>query len=242
MAKQTDNKTNSPRVGSVFELLGKSANIVKANWQMFAVVNILAILSAIGNAAGANREIESSWTYNGSQITGFSGTELTGMLGVGLGLILLFVLVGIFLFTMATCLEVKSSAGKKPGLSELFADGKKYFFRIIGVVLLAGLIVFGGFILFIVPGVIALGRLIMSPYHLVDKDISVTEALKQSNKQAKGRMGLIFPAIGVAILVSIAASVVGAIPILGPLAGAAISIAYSLVLALRYQQLKGKTV
>ena len=84
----------------------------------------------------------------------------------------------------------------------------------------------------------ATSRLIMSPFHLVDKDLGVIEAIKQSNDKAIGRMGLVYGAIGVMVLISILASIIGAIPVLGPLVGAGITIAYSLVLALRYQQLK----
>jgi hypothetical protein len=51
-------------------------------------------------------------------------------------------------------------------------------------------------------------------------------------------MGLIYGAIGVTIVIAILAGLIGVIPVLGPLAGAAITIAYSLVLPLRYRQLK----
>jgi len=72
----------------------------------------------------------------------------------------------------------------------------------------------------------------------VDKDLGVIESLKQSNDKAKGNMGKIYGAIGVVILIAIGTSIISSVPILGPLVGTAITIALSLVLALRYQQLK----
>jgi hypothetical protein len=240
MSEKSTAAESRHEIGSAFDLLGKSLEIVKKNWQAFAVVNILAILSAIGNIFGDDsKKMENGWAYQpAGDWGGFSGAQVGSLLGFGALALLLFVIVGIFLFTMATSLEVKSAAGKKPDLSELFEDGKKYFLRIIGVVLLSGLLIVGGLILFIIPGIFALGRLVMAPYHLVDKDLGVIEAMKRSNDQAKGRMILVYAAIGVMILVSILAGIIGVIPVIGPLVGAAVTIAYSVVLALRYQQLK----
>lgn len=232
------------QIGSAFDLLGKSWGRVKANWQVFAAVNIFVILGAIANAAGyRSDQYDTSTGYQtGGNFAGMSQDQIGMLLGAGLVIALIVAVVGIFLAVMATSLEVKAAAGKNPNLSELFADGKKYFFRFIGLVILLAIIIISGFILFIVPGVIALGRLIMAPFHLVDKDTGVIGALQQSNAQAKGRMGKVYDTIGVTILIAIAANVVGSVPVIGPLVAAVITIGFSLVLALRYQQLKGKTV
>ncbi len=230
-------------IGSAFDLLSKSWDIVKNNWQMFALVNILSILGAIAAAVGTDEtKTSSKWSYQSTEWSGFSGLELGSMLGAGAVLLVAFIIVNIFLYAMTVSLELKSPAGKKPGFSELFDDGKKYFFRIIGVSLLSGLIIGVGLLLFIVPGIIALGRLVMSPYHLVDKNTGVLEALELSNAQAKGRMSKVYAVIGVFILISIAAAIIDAIPVVGPLISVGIGIGFSVILALRYQELQGKTV
>jgi hypothetical protein len=242
MAKKSKAKSQhekSEPTGSAFDLLGKSADIVKKNWQVFAVVNIFTIVGALDKAF--NRDVTNNgyWSsYQANNWGGLSGPQLAGTLGLGFAIVLLLAIVGIFLYAMSVSLQVKSTARKKPQLPELFEDGKKYFFRIIGVSLLSGLIILVGLALLVVPGIIAIGRLIMAPYHLVDKDLGVVEALKRSNDQAIGKMGLIYGAIGVTIVIAILAGLIGVIPVLGPLAGAAITIAYSLVLPLRYRQLK----
>lgn len=226
-------------IGSAFDLLGKSADIVKKNWQVFAVVNILTIIGAISDAFGNKNYDNNHWAYQPmNNWGGFSGPQIAALLGAGFILLLILLAIGIFLYTMSVSLQVKSTAGRKPDLSELIEDGKKYFFRLFGVSLLSGLIIAAGLVLLIIPGIIAIGRLVMAPYHLVDKDLGIMEAIKLSNDKAMGRMSLIYGAIGVSILVAIFAGIVGIIPVLGPLAGAAITIAYSLVLPLRYQQLK----
>lgn len=237
MSKEATTSKNSHEIGSAFDLLGKSYDIVKKNWQVFAAVNILSILSAIAVAFDFDKNDKNSWFMGGSW-NASSGNDLGVILGLSAALIVVFGVIGLFLYAMSTSLQVKASAGKKPDLNELFEDGKKYFFRLLGVGILSSIIIVVGLILLIVPGIIAIGRLVMSPYHVVDKNLGVIDALKASNKQAIGRLGLVWAAIGVTILISILVSIINYVPIIGPLVGVAISIAYSLVMALRYQQLK----
>lgn len=100
-----------------------------------------------------------------------------------------------------------------------------------------------GFLLLIVPGIIAIGRLALAPYIMIDKKVGIEEALKQSNELGKKYFWKVWAAILVMILVTaILAGLLGIIPILGPLASVAVSIAFSVVLALRYQQLRGHKV
>ncbi|HYF97216.1 MAG TPA: hypothetical protein VD947_04250 [Patescibacteria group bacterium] len=237
MSEKAKAKKSSHEVGSAFDLLGKSYEIVKKNWQVFAVVNILSILGAFATALDMNKKSQQNWT-TGSGWNVSSGTDLATVLGLGAIIVLALGIVGLFLYAMSISLQVKSSVGKKPDLAELFEDGKKYFFPLVGTALLSGLIVLGGLILLIVPGIIAIGRLAMAPYHVVDKNLGVIDALKASNNQAIGKMGLIYAAIGVTIVIALIAALLDIIPIIGPLVGVGVTIAYSLVLVLRYQQLK----
>ncbi len=231
--------TNTKHIGSAFDLVGKSWERVKANWKVFAVVNILTILGAISSSLGIfNNEETDMKTESVSSFSGLGSHQIAAIVGAGLAVLLVFIVISIFLGVMSASLEVKAAAGKKPSLGELFSDGKKYFFRFIGLYVLLGLIIGFGFVLLIIPGIIALGRLIMAPYHLVDKDLKVTEAIRQSSAQAKGRLGKVYGAIGVMFLISVVGGVIGVVPFVGPLAGAVVTIGFSLVLALRYQQLK----
>lgn len=231
---KTKTKAGRQNIGSAFDLLEKSLDIVKKNWQAFAVVNVFAILSALDQAF--NRRDVSGWDK--STWSGLSGIQLASILGLSFLAVLVFVAIEFFFATMMVSLHVKSTAGKKPSVSDLFEDGKKYFFRLLGLVILMGLLIAGGLVLFIVPGIIAIGRVALAPFYLIDKNVSIMEALKMSNEKAKGNMGPVYSAIGVTILIAIVSGFIGIVPLIGPIVGVGITIAYSLVLALRYQQLK----
>jgi len=140
---------------------------------------------------------------------------------------------------MSASLQVRVAAGEQPSTSSLVQDGKKYTWRMVVMGLVAGLIVLVGLILLIVPGIIAIMRLMFAPYHLVDKDLSVREALKASNEQAKQNSKEVWKVLGVLSVLGLAAGLVeAAIPIIGVLLSSAVFIVIGVVPVLRYQQLK----
>lgn len=241
------NSTKTVEVGSAFDLLPKSLEIVKNNWPAFLVVNILTLVSSLPFLQPEPTEFNvqnNEAAFSSENIAGLSGFGLGTLLGFVGVVALLFAAVNFFLLVMYFVLQVKSSAGKKPGIGELFNEAVKnwLWLRYIGLVLLGGLILVVGFLLLIVPGIIAYGRLAMSPYLLYDKNLGVIDAIKQSNELGKSFTGKVWGAIGVTFLVAIGAAILGIIPLVGSLLGSALVIVYSLVLPLRYQQLKNLDV
>lgn len=240
MVHKTSNKVE---VGKAFDLLGKSLEIVKNNWQIFAIVNIFGILYAIINAL--NPGDYSTNKINNPIFSGpaeISGVQVGTIIGGGLLIFLIFAVINFFFIVMNISLQLKSAGGKKPEFSELFDDGKKYFFPMLGLIILLAIIISVGFILLIVPGVIAIGRLAMAPFIMIDKKVGIEEALKQSNKLGKKYFGKVWEVILIIILISVLTGIISGIPLLGPLAGTAIGIAYSVILALRYKQLQGHKI
>ncbi len=77
-----------------------------------------------------------------------------------------------------------------------------------------------------------------APYIMLDRDIGVMASLKASNEMVTGRAGAVWSAIGLFILISIASAFLSIIPIIGPVLGLVLAIAYSLILVLRYLELK----
>ncbi len=231
-------KTESKDIGSAFDLLGKSFEIVKNNWIPFAVVNVLVLLSAVESAIPKKplNEEESKQAYETVYNT-LSGTDVGIVAGFGLVAILIMMALYVYLYSISYVLSTKAAKGEKPSVGQLFKDGNKYVLRLIGLGILSALIVFVGLLLLIVPGVIAIGRIIMAPYILVDKNVGVMEALRQSNQMGKSFPGKIWAVIGVSILLAIGVGIVSAIPIIGIL-GSLLWIAFSLIIALRYFQLK----
>ena len=241
MTNQTSHKT--VEVGSAFDLLGKSWEIVKNNWQLFALVNIFTILYALLDAFNPGDydtdKINSPLFSGGSE---FSGVQLGAVLGGSLLAFLVFAAINFFFIVMSISLQVKTAAGKKPDFNEVFDDTKRHFFPMLGLMIVMVVTIVVGLILLIVPGVIAIGRLAMAPFVMIDKKAGIEESLKQSNELGKKYFGKVWAVIGVSILISLLTGIISGIPVLGPLVGTAIAIAYSVIMALRYQQLRGHKV
>jgi len=219
---------NTKDIGSAFDLLGKSKDIVVANWQVFIWAYLPFILLTVMTTLDAPR-IE-------SEPMPFDFTLVNSIVFGILPLVIILVI--IYFAAAVTVLEVRAARGENPIPRLIFAEALKFFVRFIALGFVGGLIILLGLLLLIVPGVIAIGRLAMSPYHMIDKNLGPIEALKASNNQAKGNMGKIYAAIVVMILIQVAASIVGILPFIGGLISLGVTIIFSLVLVLRYQQLK----
>lgn len=129
--------------------------------------------------------------------------------------------------------QLASVRGKEVTLGEALRAGLKKFWRFYGLSVLTGLIVFGGFLLFIVPGFFMLRRYILAPLYLYDHDLKIMEAMKRSAEDSKQFSGAIWGMIGVQLLIGI----VGVFPILA-LVSAILSVAYYCAPALRYTQIQ----
>jgi uncharacterized membrane protein len=218
---------------SAFDLLGRSADIVMKYWKYFALVNIFALISGVYNSLTYNQP------KNDNYFSTLSSDQIKALLGLGLIVLLVFVFVYIFLYTMSISLQLRTAKGQDPKLNQIFRDGSQYWWRMLILTTLQTAIVVIGFILLIVPGIIAISRVVMAPYLMVDRGISSPwEAIKQSNQLAKGNIGRIWAVIGVTILVTIGSFLLSLIPFLGPILAEIFVILFSVIFALRYLQLK----
>jgi uncharacterized membrane protein len=75
---------------------------------------------------------------------------------------------------------------RKPAFSTLFDVSWNCFWRYLGAAILYGLIMLGGFILFIVPGVIWSVKYSLCFYFIVDKGFGPVEAIKASGRTTMG--------------------------------------------------------
>lgn len=91
-----------------------------------------------------------------------------------------------------------------------------------------------GFILLIIPGFIMIRRYFFAPFVMLDKDVSITEAMRRSSKMTKPYTWQIWPIIGVFILLSLPS----AVPVIGGIIAIALGMFYSVAPALRYQEIK----
>ena len=106
--------------------------------------------------------------------------------------------------------------------------------RMLGLYLLIALYVIGGLIFFIVPGFIMLRRYFMAPYVMLETKCGIKDAMERSAELTKPFSGAVWGVIGVMVLFAM----LNAIPYIGWLISFALSCAYSVAPAMRYQELK----
>ncbi len=134
--------------------------------------------------------------------------------GVILLLLGLLYFVGRFLLSMLMNLGVLKiqldvTRGLKPSFKTLF-NGQGIYWKFIGATVLYSLVVLGGLILLIIPGIYLAIRYLFVPYLIVDKNITIGEAFAKSTEMTKGKkwsilgfliLTVIFSLLGLIVLV-----------------------------------------
>ena len=169
-------KSDTKTLSNAFDLLPKSYNLVRQNLGLFALVSSASILMAVLPAFNAN-DVD---TTNVSFANFFQSS-----LGVNVGVFAVIIVVSLVLQVMAIALELKAANSKKTNVGELWTAAQKYTFRILGLGIVVGLMVALGLLLFIVPGIIVIGRLMLAPYVMVHEDLSIRDSLRRSNELVK---------------------------------------------------------
>lgn len=233
----------SAEVGSAFNLIGKSWELVKQNLAVFIVANLLGIVSAFSSLIPAEETTLNESEFNqtiGSGVEALTGLD-TGVLvglGVAFGLIILAAIAFFAFFSVLQIIAQTSAAqNNKLSVSQLLSEGVKRFFGVVAVSFLSGLIIIAGFLLLVVPGIIAYKRLLYAPFAYLHKNLGITEALSESNRLSKKYSSLTWAVFGVSILVGLGLAVIGALPYIGNLIATALGIAFCLIIPLRYFQL-----
>lgn len=219
---------------SVFDLPGKSARIVQKYWKLFALVNLPGILLAVMGMFGDD-------DINDQAFSGLNTGEWAMLVGFGAVAVIIFILVSLFFQVMTLRLSLDAINNRPVTAKGLVDIASKHWLRLFGLVVLMILIIGVGLILLIIPGIIAAVFLSLAPIILIDKNTSVVDALKGSYNMVNANVGAVLSALLVIIGLGIVASVVKEIPVFGPLLGTIISIAFSLILFLRYQEIKNRS-
>lgn len=94
-------------------------------------------------------------------------------------------IISIFIIAGVLKISLEYYKGNKLPLSDLFSQGK-YFWRLLGASIIIGIIVILGIILLIVPGIYWALKYQFVPTLIVDKDISISEAMKRSGEITTG--------------------------------------------------------
>ncbi|MBU2632341.1 glycerophosphoryl diester phosphodiesterase membrane domain-containing protein [Patescibacteria group bacterium] len=107
-----------------------------------------------------------------------------------LAISLLFTIIGIIVQIGLIKVSIKFAKGEMPAVVDLFYD--KPFIRYLLTVILSGIIIVFGFILFIIPGIILALRLQFAPYLVIDKKTRVMESIKKSWNMTSGQAWNLF--------------------------------------------------
>lgn len=134
--------------------------------------------------------------------------------------------------------RVRTLTQKQPvSTKQAYKEGLPLFFRILATQIAVGILVLVGFVLLIVPGVIALRRYYLASYYLVDKNLSISEALKMSSEQTKPYRGYVWGTLGVQLVFAIGGSVLAPIPVVGIVLGSLVGYICLFLDSLRYREL-----
>jgi hypothetical protein len=106
-----------------------------------------------------------------------------------------------------------SIRGKKVEPQAVAKDSLPMFLNMFLLNLLVGLVVIGGLILFIVPGIIFAIKLSLAPFYLVDQKMGVMDAFKASWNATKGNMGILWGIVGASIVMFLPALTIIGIPV-----------------------------
>jgi hypothetical protein len=146
------------------------------------------------------------------------------------------------LLSMPAVLVVQMQMAKRHSITaaEAYSRGFTFFWRILGLTIITGFLILLGLLCFIVPGVMLFRRWSLASYYVIDKDLGIREAMKRSWEDTNRAAGYVWGTIGVAVLVSIAASFLGmlfaAIPGGSAVVTSIVSLASFLLLPLRYME------
>jgi len=99
--------------------------------------------------------------------------------------------------------HLKAARSDKLEIKNMFEAFRNYWNAVLANVLV-GVIVFIGFVLLIIPGIIFACKLVFTPYLVVDRKMQVIEAVKQSWRMTNGHAWKVFLIGLLAIPISIA--------------------------------------
>jgi len=227
--KQTVEKPK-PQLTPSFELFPKSYEIVKKNIGTLLILGGLFILTMflfIGPMIGLALLSSGNPEAAESSVSIFNAASII----IGIVIVLLaFVLLGVIYQTAL----LQMAQGKKTSVRSAWDQAKPRIVDVFLTSVLSGLLIVGGLILFIVPGLIMFRRYYLVSCFVLDKGLKPMEAMGQSAAASKPASGSIWGILGVSFL----AQLTSFIPFIGGIVSAVLGVIYSVAPALRYEEIK----
>lgn len=136
-------------------------------------------------------------------------------------------------------LQTRVIRGDRPGVWESYRQGLRYIFRLAGLFALVTLLVFGGILLLVVPGIIVIRRYLMAPFYMIDQDLGIRESMRRSAADSKPVSPYIWGVYGVYFAIIFMNIILFSriFPPFGSVIGAFISSLFVFGPALRYKEI-----
>lgn len=213
-----------------FKLFDKSYSLIKNNFRIFAILYALPVIFSFSSLT-TQRSTSRSVNIDFNMPTVF----WVLLPVIGLAVTWLFIVYQ----TMLNVLELKvTKSSQQVGFKQLYNEARPFLFRLFTLGLLVGLVVILGLFLFVIPGLIMIRRYYLAAFFMIDKDLSVREAMRQSATASKQASGYIWGLLGVMMVLGLTSIV----PFIGSLISTLLAAAYSVAPALRYQEIKNLAV
>ncbi|MBA3757777.1 hypothetical protein H0X09_02855 [Candidatus Saccharibacteria bacterium] len=232
-----DKIKHQPALAGAFELLPKSYELIKKNFEVFMVLFAIGGLMALWETfARFDDEKEQGRGWDNLLANGVFGPDVSsGIFAVG-GIMLIVLVLYVVSYLLLVIASLRTAQGKKPTIKSLWGELTHawLWLKMIGGFISLVIAVVIGLIMLIVPGVVLVWRLFFVPYVLVDQKTSIKKAFKRSWDMTSGQAWPVYSVILVSILLSLAS----VLPIVGAIAAFLLSSAYAVAPALRYQEIK----
>lgn len=236
---QSENDTKKIKVTTpALGLFSKSYALVKENWRLigllYAPTIALTILDTINRISDESKEGYGLNNLVSNAVSGPNAGTIVGNEDAFIVFVLTVLSVlGAVLLLVASVMIVN---GKSPNLGMVwkkFTDNGLWL-RLAGLLLVMGVAIVLGIFAFIIPGIYLIIRTFMAPYLMIDNNLGIEQALRQSWSKTKGYGWAIFSVLVVMLFITLPS----VLPAVGGLIAGGLTIAYSLASALRYKEIK----
>ncbi len=214
----------TPTLPSAFKLFQPSIDALRTNLGTIIALVLAPFAIVLALFIGLITSAPSAGSTSPGQSANIAVILLTMVIMVA------FVWFSMVLSAALTAAQLKGAQHQRLSFGNSLHIGMRFWWRSFLLSLLSGLLIMAGLMLFIVPGIFLMQRLLLAPYYLIDRDLGPIEAMKQSFRDAKRFSGAVWGLMGVTLLVAI----VGIIPILGWI----VEILYFCAQAVRYNEIK----
>lgn len=238
-----DKKTHDANNLPVGEILQEAWDLFSKNISMFIVIVLIGIglyliPTAIGWFSGAAfLSTGSMLAMSGdSGVSMFSLGSMVGTLGLFMFVIILVTVFISTLYLSATNYAVYNVVSdKKVQAWDNFKQGLKKFWIFLGMTVVVGIIVGIGFILLVIPGIVAAFFLSFSFYLLVVENLTIGKALSRSFEIVKANWLLVMVMMLIIMAISM---VLSWIPFVNFVVSPLVALFSTLVLAVIYKRVK----